>query len=205
MKAINLLPRDQVQRSRISKENRPIVVAACAGVLVTALLASQFLAQSGTAAAEQQTLDGLNTQLESLPTPPPGPTAGQSKLVSERSTRLIALESALETRVAWDRVLREFSLVLPEDVWLTQLDLRAPVSPSTNQPASADDSPAGLTITGSTYSQDAVARLLSRLAVLPDLTNVQLVSSASSSSSGSKVVTFSIAADIRSSAQKAPS
>jgi Tfp pilus assembly protein PilN len=200
MRAVNLLPRDQVQRSRISKENLPLVVGGCTGALVAALLASLYLTQSGRVAAEQQTLENLNVQLQAMPEPPPPPTAAQTKLASEQSVRLAALQSALQTRIAWDRVLREFSLVLPEDVWLTQLDLRSPISPSTNQPASTDGHPNGLTISGSTYSHDAVARLLSRLALVPDLTNVQLVNSTGSKSGGGQqIVTFSIAADIRTS------
>jgi Tfp pilus assembly protein PilN len=94
-------------------------------------------------------------------------------------------------------VLREFSLVLPDDVWLTQLSLRSPISPATNLAADATTGPVGFTIEGSTYSHDAVARLLSRLSVVPDLTNVQLVSSAASQVAGQGTVRFSIAADIR--------
>jgi Tfp pilus assembly protein PilN len=203
MRAINLLPRDEAQRSRISKENLPIVVGACSGLLVTALLASLFLAQSGRVNAERQALADLKVQLDVLPQPPPPPTAEQKALASQQSERLTVLNTALQTRVAWDRVLREFSLVLPEDVWLTQLDLRSPVSPSTNQPPSSNGTPTGLTIAGSTYSHDAVARLLSRLSVVPDLTNVQLVSSTSAKAGdGRKIVNFNIAADIRDSSQK---
>jgi hypothetical protein len=47
------------------------------------------------------------------------------------------------------------------------------------------------------YSQQAVARLLSRLQVVPDLKNVQLKTSKSSELGGRKVVQFSILADIR--------
>ena len=54
------------------------------------------------------------------------------------------------------------------------------------------------TITGRTYSHDGVARLLSRLQVVPDLTNVQLVSSTLSKVGNQDVVDFTIAADIKS-------
>ena len=50
---------------------------------------------------------------------------------------------------------------------------------------------------GRTYSHDGVARLLSRLQVVPDLTNVQLQSSTLSVVDGQNVVEFSIAADIK--------
>src|SRR6266511_3063857 len=186
MRAVNLLPRDQAPKSRVKKEQLPFVVGGCVGLVVTAILASQYLGQSGKVAAERQTLGDL-----------------QTKLASEQSTRLTALETALKTRVAWDRVLREFSLVLPDDVWLSTLNLRSPVSPATGQAPQTSGTPTGITIEGSTYSHDAVARLLSRLATVPDLTNVQLVSSSSTTVGGQDVVHFQIAADIRDPDQKA--
>lgn len=206
MRAVNLLPRDQAQKSRVKKEQLPFVVGACVGLVVTALLTSQFLGGQGKVAAERQTLQDLQAQLAAMPAPPPGPTPGQTKLASEQSTRLTALSAALQSRVAWDRVLRAFSLVLPDDVWLEQLALKSPVSPSTGQPPQNSGAPVGFTIQGSTYSHDAVARLLARLSVVPDLTNVQLVTSSVTLVNGQNLVKFSIAADIRDqSPAKAPS
>ena len=205
MRAVNLLPRDPAQKSSLKKEQIPFVVGGCLGLVVTALIASQYLSQSGKVTAERQNLQDLQTQLAALPDPPPPPSAEQTKLIGEQKTRLAALEAALTTRVAWDRVLREFSLVLPDDVWLTQLSLRSPVSPATNLAADASSGPVGFTIEGSTYSHDAVARLLSRLSVVPDLTNVQLVSSTASQVAGQETVKFSIAADIRDAAKKGSS
>ena len=199
MRTVNLLPRDASQKQRITKENVPVVAGVCAGVLIAAVLASQFLSQSGKVAAERQKLADLQAQLAALPAPPAGPTALQTKLASEQSTRLMALTAALQTRVAWDRVLREFSLVLPDDVWLKGLNLTAPTSPATAGAAvpTAGGTPTGLTIDGSTYSHDAVARLLSRLALVPDLTNVQLMNSAVATMGGRQIVNFSIAANIK--------
>lgn len=203
MRAVNLLPRDHAQKSRVTKEQLPFVVGGCVGLIVTALLASQYMSQSGKVASERQTLGDLKAQLAALPAPPPAPTPAQTKLAGEQKTRLTALQAALATRVAWDRVLREFSLVLPEDVWLTQLNLKSPVSPATNEATPGTGAPTGFTIEGSTYSHDAVARLLSRLAVVPNLTNVQLVSSSVTVVNDQSVVKFSIAADISDGGQKA--
>ena len=54
-----------------------------------------------------------------------------------------------------------------------------------------------MTFAGYTYSQEGVARLLSRLAVVPALENVQLVSSTETIVAGQTVVSFSIEADVR--------
>ncbi len=50
---------------------------------------------------------------------------------------------------------------------------------------------------GYTYSQASVARLLERLSVVPDLTDVQLKSSQSTTVSNQKVINFTIVANIR--------
>jgi hypothetical protein len=56
----------------------------------------------------------------------------------------------------------------------------------------------GFTLDGYTYSHPAVARLLSRLAVVPDLVNVQLQQSMREKVGGSSnAVHFVIVADVR--------
>jgi Tfp pilus assembly protein PilN len=197
MRAVNLLPRDTGQRT-IKKESLPVLIGACSGVLVAAVLGAMFMMGSGKIAAQQRKLDDLNRIYQALPPPPAGPSAAQQQLAGEQSARVTALSTALSSRVAWDRVFREFSLVLPEDVWLTSLVAKSPISPVTNVATSTPGgAPSQFTIQGRTYSHDGVARLLSRLQVVPDLTNVQLVSSTLSKVGGQDVVDFSIAADIK--------
>jgi Tfp pilus assembly protein PilN len=197
VRAVNLLPRDQGQRA-IKKESLPVLVGACSGVLVAAVLGAMFMMGSGKVAAQQRKLDDLNRVYQALPPPPAGPSAAQQQLAGEQSARVSALSSALTSRVAWDRVFREFSLVLPDDVWLTSLTAKSPVSPATNVSSSpGTGAPSQFVIQGRTYSHDGVARLLSRLQVVPDLTNVQLMSSTLSQVGGQNIVDFSIAADIK--------
>jgi Tfp pilus assembly protein PilN len=196
MRAVNLLPRDHAQRT-IRKESLPVLVGACSGVLVAAALGAMFMIGNGKVAAQQRKLDDLNRIYDALPPAPAGPSAAQQALVGEQSARVAALSTALSSRVAWDRVFREFSLVLPDDVWLTQLTAKSPISPATNAASSSGTTASQFVITGRTYSHDGVARLLSRLQVVPDLTNVQLQSSTQSKVGGQNVVEFSIVADIK--------
>ena len=197
MRAVNLLPRDTGQRT-IKKESLPVLIGACSGVLVAAVLGAMFMIGSGKIAAQQRKLDDLNRIYRALPPPPAGPSAAQQQLAGEQSARVSALSSALTSRVAWDRIFREFSLVLPDDVWLTTLTAKSPVSPATNvSSGSGTGAPSQFVITGRTYSHDGVARLLSRLQVVPDLTNVQLMSSTLSKVGLQDVVDFSIAADLK--------
>lgn len=197
MRAVNLLPRDSRQRG-VRKESLPVLVGACSGVLVVALLGAMYMMGSGKIAAQQSKLDELERRFDALPPPPAGPSAAQQQLAGQKDARVTALSTALASRVAWDRVFREFSLVLPDDVWLTTLTAKSPISPSTNTPSTSGGTvPTMFTIQGRTYSHDGVARLLSRLQVVPDLTNVQLLTSTLSNVGGQQVVEFSIVADIR--------
>ena len=195
MRAVNLLPRDHGHRT-VKKESLPVLVGACVGVLVAAALGAMFMMGSGKIAAQQRKLDDANRTYQALPPPPQGPSAVQQQLAGEQSARVSALSTALGSRVAWDRVFREFSLVLPDDVWLTNLTAKSPISPATNAATSAGGAPSQFTVQGRTYSHDGVARLLSRLQLVPDLTNVQLVSSSLSKVGEQAVVEFTIAADI---------
>lgn len=191
MRAVNLLPRDDGRQG--PQQKNPLLIGGVAGtVFVTAVLAAFFLTASGGVADNQARHDAAQAELAATPVPPPAPP-GNSALDQEKSSRITALSSALAGRLAWDRVLREVSLVLPDDVWLSSLSAQAPTA------AAAPGAAAGFTINGRTYSHDGVARLLARLAVVPHLSNVQLLHSATATSeTGRNVVEFSINATVKS-------
>ena len=190
MRAVNLLPRDEAKRSFEAK--RGVVFGGAGGAaLATAVLASMIISAGGAAKSKQEELDGLRAQIAAIPAVPVVDTSREDALAAEKGARVGALSAALAGRVAWDRVLRQVSLVLPEDVWLTNLSAAVPDA----SPTAAAGS--GFTLTGATYSQSGVARFLSRLAVIPDLANVRLQSSQSQLLNGRDLVQFTILADVR--------
>lgn len=192
MRAVNLLPRDEPTRSFEAK--RGIVFLGGGGsALVTVVLATLILGAGGAAKQERQSLDLINAELAAVPKPDPGqnPPQDDTALVTEKTARISALSAVLAGRIAWDEILRQISQVLPEDVWL-----------STLVTASSAEQPAGggtptLTLNGSTYSQDGVARFLSRISILPALDNVQLQTSSSSPDATTSIVQFVIVADVK--------
>ena len=193
MRAVNLLPRDEVKRSFEAK--RGVVFGAAGGAaLVTVLLVTMTMSAGGAAGENQAELDGLRAQIAAVPAPTENDSSNDEALAAAKGARVGALSSALTSRVAWDRVLRQVSLILPEDVWLTNLTAKAPVTSAAAAPGTGG---AGFTLTGSTYSQNGVARFLSRLSVVPDLVNVRLQSSQSSLVSTRELVQFTILADVR--------
>jgi Tfp pilus assembly protein PilN len=197
MRAVNLLPRDAAKATRITPQQVPVLVGAGLGVLVTGTLALSFLHASGQVRDAQTQRDDIVAQIEALPKPPPQETPRNVQLAGEQSARVTAVSTALGARLAWDRILREFSLVLPDDVWLTTLDLSTP-----DPAAAATGAPANnFSISGYTYSHDSVARLLARLALVPELSGITLANSTyqgePGASGGAGTVQFSIQAGIK--------
>ena len=188
MRAVNLLPRDDRRQKGPSQRENPVLIGGVAGaVLVTAIIAAWFLTASAGVADNQKRRDAAQAELAATPVPPPT-QPGASALEQEKAARVTALSTALGGRLAWDRLLREFSLVLPDDVWLTQLSAQAPGGAAA----------AGFSISGKTYSHDGVARLLARLSIVPHLSAVQLQhSSTEQSETGRKVVEFQINATVK--------
>jgi Tfp pilus assembly protein PilN len=201
MRAINLLPRDDARRSGPQKPQWLVIVPVIGAVLLSAVFSMLFLSASGKVKDRQSQLSSLQAELAAIPTPDASKVQTQNALASDKQTRINALNAALSRRVVWDRIFRELSLVLPSDVWLTNLSAKAPVSPSLAGSAPAPSGSAvaatGFTIEGYTYSHAAVARLLARLGVVPDLGNVQLQQSTLQKAGGNQIVHFTIAADVR--------
>lgn len=199
MRAVNLLPRDDPAQGR---RLPPLpAFAACVGVvLVTAVIAVLFLSASSKVASQRRALEAAQAQLAAIPAPTPlAPIVTQ--LPQEQQSRVTALATALGQRVAWDRLLREISQVVPGDVWLTSLNATAPG-------AGATGAAGGFSVTGCTYSQDSVARFLARLQLVPDLTQMTLGQASGSgpglagaaavgSSCGSGMVSFTLAGNVR--------
>ncbi len=202
MRAVNLLPREETRRETSEGGRNAVPIIAVAGglVVVLALAIAAAVASSHVKSARTD-LEQARAELARTPAHASSSLA-RNRLLSARERRTLALASTLSRRVAWDRILRRLALVLPDDVWLTNLTGATPTS-TTDAPAvtatasTTETTPTGLTLEGRSYSHAAVARLLSRLAVVPDLKNVQLQTSTAEVLNGVRVVQFTIAADVR--------
>jgi Tfp pilus assembly protein PilN len=204
MRAINLLPRDEKRRAGPALPTPVAVTALVSLTVVTVLLCGLFLSAHGNVSARQLELTQKDAELAAIPVPAQSQLQQQDALVADKQARVGALNTALSRRIAWDRILREFALVLPDDVWLLSMSATAPtlatVAPNTTSASST--APAlggqlGFNIEGHTYSHDAVARLLSRLSVIPDLERVQLVTSEETVLGSRTAIHFKIAANVR--------
>ena len=202
MRAVNLLPRQQVEHKR-ERPDTVVLAAAIGGAAVVLALVAGTLVASRSVSREQQALASARAVLAVTPAHHMSAQtqAFRQKVLTDREQRSLALASAIGKRVAWDRILRRFALVLPNDVWLTSLTGTVPLDQTPTATATAPSvlpaTATELNIQGNTYTQEGVARLLERLSVVPDLKNVQLQSSTVEQVSGQNVVSFTIVADIR--------
>ena len=96
------------------------MLVGCIGVVViTAVLAVMFLSASANVAKQQRALAGRpGRSTPRFPLRPPAVAGAIAELPQQRTTRVTALATVLGQRVAWDRLLREVSQVVPSDVWL---------------------------------------------------------------------------------------
>ena len=190
MRAVNLLPRDEPTRSFEAK--RGVVFLGGGGAaLVTVAMAALVIGAGGAVKQQRQSLELIEAEMSAVPKPvaDPNETQDDGVLAAEKAARISALSTALGGRIAWDGVLRQISQVLPEDVWLSGL------STTGGDPTTGGSN---LTLNGSTYSQDGVARFLSRISVLPALSNVQLQTSTVDPTAAGGIVQFIILAQVKS-------
>jgi Tfp pilus assembly protein PilN len=209
MKAVNLLPRE-VTKTKSRRPSAPLITGFVTGVVVLTVLAAAYFKESANVSQKRTELQAARAELALVPAPAT-PDTSVSTLSGEQAKRVTALQSALNGRVAWDRVLREVSLVLPSDVWLSSLTLQAPNSttaipgtgttgtttPTTTTPSTTSTAPSDFVMNGQSFSHVGVARLMSRLALVPDLERVTLNHSTRTTTGSRPSVEFSVVAGVR--------
>lgn len=189
MKAVNLLPADYKQVRQASfgggLGKHPVALGGTVvAVAVAALLGVSYQSASKDAKANQNQLDALNAQIAALAQP----ATSASQSVRDRINQVTSADA---TRMSWDGFMTKLARVLPEDVWLTAMNMQeaAPGTATTPAPGTA---PTGFTVSGYTYSQASVARLMRRLSMLPWLSDVSLQTSTETVVGNHSVFQFTI-------------
>jgi Tfp pilus assembly protein PilN len=121
------------------------------------------------------------------------------------AARIAAAGTVSSRRIAWEGLLADLSSVLPRQVYLQSLSLQsptplapgaipAPTTPAPGTPTPATTGPSGFSATGVASSHVKVALVLDRLASLPWLSNVTLVSTVNGGTTLSRGDTFTVTA-----------
>ena len=188
MRPVNLIPPDQRKGAArgAGEDSAPIGVYAFFGGLGVALLClvalvlttNQINSKTEELSKVQVQEQGAKQVADAL-----RPYGQFAQIQVARKAQIATLAS---TRFNWERSLRQLSLAIPENVWL--LNLSGTLSPDIE----VEDAGGGgdvsnlrqkaqapaFAISGCTYSQDSVARMMTRMQNLDDVTDVQLSKSA---------------------------
>jgi Tfp pilus assembly protein PilN len=199
MRAVNLLPREAHAGRSIPKIDPVVAGGTAAALLVSCAIGAGWYSAHSRASSEAQSLATAQAVLAGVPAPEPPkknskPIIPVPAVTAEQQPRLDAVSGVLGSRTAWDRVLREFAQIVPRDVTVSGLTMDGPVTTPSSSGTTVS-SPGDFALTGTTTSHDGVARLLARLMLVPDLTNVSLANSTASPDAG--VVAFTINAVVR--------
>jgi Tfp pilus assembly protein PilN len=101
----------------------------------------------------------------------------QSKAVAQTSENLSAIQQVLARKNYWSEVFKEMSILVPEDVWLTNFsNLKSGGKTAAAAQAPVSGSPESLVVKGYATSQLAVGRFLKTLEESAFFTGARMVS-----------------------------
>jgi Tfp pilus assembly protein PilN len=189
VRPVNLLPDGQRRGPRSGASGNgsyvllgvlAVLVLMVAGVVLTS---NQVNDRKSQAAAAKQNADQLETKANSL--------GAFTSFAGVKETRLASVRSVAQTRFDWERMMREFSRVIPKGSWLTSVDasttgVEGDSAASSTQTGEGGGSPAAK-LTGCTTKQSEVAKMMVRLRQVHRVEDVKLnQSSKGAQSSGSQ-------------------
>jgi len=203
MKRIDLLPPEQ--RVKASRE-RGLLWAILILVAIVVALGMVYMWEKGHVNDKQVELDGLTAEVAAEQAKAAALTP-YAAIQTTRTAMTATAQAIYYSRVPWSTILQEISLVIPDNVRLQTLTGTVPATmlPGTAVPA-APGAPAttDITFSGTTYTHKDVAEFMTRLGLIPQLSNIQLGSSAGAAASATTgttgttaTVTFTVTASLR--------
>jgi Tfp pilus assembly protein PilN len=185
VRPVNLIPLDERRgASRTAGGSEPIRVYVLLGALGVALVcvlalvitSNQINSKTDDLSKVQAQGQGVKQVADAL-----RPYGQFAQIQQARQAQIGQLAAA---RFDWERALRQLSRAIPSNVWL--LTLGATVSPKVQVDSAGSGGSAlrdkanapAFALTGCTYSQHAVARMMTRMQNLDDVTDVELAKSA---------------------------
>jgi Tfp pilus assembly protein PilN len=179
MRPVNLIPSDQRQGAHAPMRTGPIpyilvaaLVAVLAGVALLVITSSEISERKGEVAQLKREDTAAVQQAERL--------AAYTQFETLHEQRLATIASLADSRFDWERVMRELALILPHDVWLTELNASASAgSESGGGGGSLRGSIAGpaLELEGCATGQESVAGFVTALKDVDGVTRVGVESS----------------------------
>ncbi|HXV04743.1 MAG TPA: PilN domain-containing protein [Solirubrobacterales bacterium] len=189
MRPVNLIPAEERRDGHGPMRTGPVpyllvgaLVAVLAGVTALVVIGNQISDRKSEVAKLEREDAVAGARAQRL--------AGYTQFRGLREKRVQTVTSLADSRFDWERVMRELSLVLPHDVWLTSLEASAaPGSEGGGSGGSGSLSGSikgpSLTIAGCATGHEAVAGFVTALKEIAGVTRVGVESSELGTESGS--------------------
>jgi Tfp pilus assembly protein PilN len=180
MRAVNLLPQKERRAPGFAGAKAPLAMVGIVAVLggigfYGYSLHGQVNDVKSDVATATATRDGLRDQLGAF-------QAAQARDAAQE-VRTGAVVGLVTGRVNWERLIRDLSAVMPDDIWLTNLKGETDVATTPTAATAAAPNvnvasvPRGIHLDGYAYTQDQVAQLMARASTVPGLGEPRLASS----------------------------
>ncbi len=177
MNRINLLPGEA--RAKASRE-RGLIYMILVLVGVLAVLGGVYVWQLNTQGNKQEELANIDAQLQ-VEQARLAELQPYAALQSKRTSMTETAKAIFAARVPWSSILQQVSLVIPDNVRLTTLTCAVPAAmlpgPETAEAAAGTASGVDITFAGAAYTHRDVAEFMTRLGLIPQLSDVRLTSS----------------------------
>lgn len=184
MRPVNLIPPEERHGEHRPMRTGPVpyllvgaLLAVLAGVTALVLTGNQIADRKSEVAKLEREDAVVSARAKRL--------SAYTQFRTLREQRVQTVTSLADSRFDWERVMRELSLVLPHDVWLTSLDASAAASAegggSSGSGLSSSIAGPSLSINGCATGHDAVAGFVTALKEIDGVTRVGVESSELSS------------------------
>lgn len=182
MRPVNLIPPDLRRGDNAPLRTGPVaymllgaLVLALAGVMALVLTNNQIADRKAEVAQLRREDAAAQAQAQRL--------AAYTQFQAMSEQRVATVTSLANSRFDWERVMRELSLILPDDVWLVSLDATAGGGAGGESSGSSSGLSGGiagpaLALTGCAAGQNAVAGFVTALKDIDGVTRVGVESSA---------------------------
>jgi Tfp pilus assembly protein PilN len=180
MRPVNLIPPEERRDGSAQLRGGPLAYIVV-GALAILLIGVVLLVDTGNqVSAEKEEITRLQSEIAATQAKADR-LAAYTALADLHDRRVATVTSLATSRFDWERVMRELSLILPDDIWLTNLTgtVRPDVAVEGAASISLRDSAPGpaLELLGCARSQDAVAGFISELKEIDGVTRVAVQSS----------------------------
>lgn len=181
MRPVNLIPIEQRHGERAPMRGGPVAYIVI-GALIAALAGVTLLVVTGNQISDRKAEVAQLEREDAVAKAHAARLAAYTQFKTVHDQRVATVNSLADSRFDWERVMRELALVLPGDVWLTNLTGtdNPQVTPAGAASVSLRASIPGpaLELVGCATGQDAVAGFVQALKQIDGVTRVGVQSSA---------------------------